>query len=149
MLETAIAIAEETAGALDRARQYPIDDRCIYLPCEAAQAITRLIREARQWRRLREDSPMPEPVSLGGVMAACSHRIAVDAVDAAEQGAAMTREKLLEVAEVGFEADGLKVIERTIESIPPEEIAALRERLRAEGKLERRTIKAVIRTGEG
>lgn len=149
MLETAIEIAEETAGALDRAKQYPIDDRCIYLPCEAAQAITRLIREARQWRRLREDSPMPEPVSLGGVMAACSHRIAVDAVDAAEQGAAMTREKLLEVAEVGFEADGLKVIERIIESIPPEEIAALRERLRAEGKLERRTIKAVIRTGEG
>jgi hypothetical protein len=35
-----------------------------------------------------------------------------------------------------------------IESIPPEEIVALRKRLAAEGKLEKRTIKAVIRTGE-
>ena len=82
-------------------------------------------------------------------MISLDHRRALDVANAAERSAASTRERLLEVAEVGFEADGLKVIERTIESIPPEEIVALRERLRAEGRLERRTIRAVIRTGEG
>jgi hypothetical protein len=81
-------------------------------------------------------------------LASFDHRLALDVADSAERSAASTRERFLEVAEVGFEADGLKVIERTIESIPLEEIAALRERLRAEGKLERRTIRAVIRTGE-
>lgn len=81
-------------------------------------------------------------------LASFDHRRALDVADSAERSAASTRDRFLEVADVGFEADGLKVIERTIESIPPEEIAALRKRLRAEGKLERRTIRAVIRTGK-
>jgi aspartate oxidase len=63
-------------------------------------------------------------------MISLDHRRALDVANAAERSAASTRERLLEAAEVGFEADGLKVIERTIESIPPEEIAALRERFK-------------------
>ncbi len=73
---------------------------------------------------------------------------ALDFANGAEQTANAARERLLEFAEVGFECEGLKVIERVIESIPPEEIAALRKRLAAEGKLDKRIIKAVIRIGE-
>lgn len=73
---------------------------------------------------------------------------ALDFANGAEQTAHAAQERLLEFAEVGFECEGLKVIERVIESIPPEEIAALRKRLAAEGRLDRRIIKAVIRTGE-
>jgi hypothetical protein len=101
--------------------------------------------QVAEWIAECEDrAPIETAVEIAAEAAA-----ALDVANQAEQTAACARERLLEFAEVGFEADGLKVIERTIESIPPEEIAALRERLRAEGRLERRTIRAVIRTGEG
>jgi hypothetical protein len=88
------------------------------------------------------------PVLIGDLMASCRHRIALDAADAAQEAVAMTEAALVDSVDVGFQCSGLKVIERVIESIPPEEIVALRKRLAAEGKLEKRTIKAVIRTGE-
>jgi len=148
-LGTALEIADEAARALRDMKQNPLTEDCIYLPCEASEAITRLIREVRHGRRLRdEDDSMPMPVLIGDLMASCRHRIALDAADAAQEAVAMTEAALVDSVDVGFQCSGLKVIERVIESIPPEEIVALRKRLAAEGKLEKRTIKAVIRTGE-
>ncbi len=97
--------------------------------------------QVAEWIAECEDrAPLETAVEIAAEAAA-----ALDVANQAEQTAACARERLLEFADVGFECDGLKVVERVIESIPPEEIAALRKRLAAEGKLEKRTIKAVIR----
>jgi hypothetical protein len=90
-----------------------------------------------------DQAPIETAVEIAAEAAA-----AFDVANQAEQTAACARERLLEFAEVGFECEGLKVVERVIESIPPEEIVALRKRLAAEGKLDKRIIRAVIRTGE-
>ncbi len=100
--------------------------------------------QVAEWIAECEDqAPLETAVEIAAEAAA-----ALDVANQAEQTAACARERLLEFAEVGFECEGLKVVERVIESIPPVEIAALRKRLALEGKLEKRTIKAVIRTGE-